>query len=61
MISSGNAMTLQSLEPTADDMLHRDSASAKDGFSFVDHISRFSGLAVAQLYLICAADRKSVV
>ncbi|MEO0620738.1 MAG: TRAP transporter large permease subunit [Pseudomonadota bacterium] len=48
-------MTLQSLEPTADDMLHRDSASAKDSFSFVDHISRFSGLAVAQLYLICAA------
>ena len=48
-------MTLQTLEPTAQDMLRRDEAGASDAFSFVDHISRFSGLAVAQLYLICAA------
>ncbi|MEM9147353.1 MAG: TRAP transporter large permease subunit [Pseudomonadota bacterium] len=48
-------MTLQSLEPSADDLLHRDANPARDAFSIVDHISRFSGLAVAQLYLICAA------
>ncbi|MEO0959121.1 MAG: TRAP transporter large permease subunit, partial [Pseudomonadota bacterium] len=48
-------MTMQTLEPTADEMLHRDIAVAKDGFGWVDHISRFSGLAVAQLYLVCAA------
>ncbi|MEL6767404.1 MAG: TRAP transporter large permease subunit [Pseudomonadota bacterium] len=48
-------MTMQTLEPTADEMLHRDIAVAKDRFAWVDHISRFSGLAVAQLYLVCAA------
>ena len=26
-----------------------------DNFRFYDHFSKFSGLAVAQLYLICAA------
>ncbi|MEM8755442.1 MAG: TRAP transporter large permease subunit, partial [Pseudomonadota bacterium] len=35
--------------------MRRDDAGAKDGFAIVDHLSRFSGLAVAQLYLICAA------
>ena len=32
-----------------------DSDGRSDAFSFIDHISRFSGLAVAQLYLLCAA------
>ncbi len=32
-----------------------DSDGRRDAFSFIDHISRFSGLAVAQLYLLCAA------
>ena len=29
--------------------------TGKDRFAFFDHFSKFSGLAVAQLYLICAA------
>ena len=29
--------------------------TGKDSFAFFDHFSKFSGLAVAQLYLICAA------
>ena len=29
--------------------------SGKDSFAFFDHFSKFSGLAVAQLYLVCAA------
>ena len=28
--------------------------ATKDGFRFFDHFSKFSGLAVAQLYLLCA-------
>ena len=28
--------------------------AGKDGFGFFDHFSKFSGLAVAQLYLFCA-------
>ena len=35
--------------------LANDNSGEKDGFSWVDHISRFSGLAVAQLYLVAAA------
>ena len=31
-----------------------DDSGADDAFSFVDHISRFGGLAVAQLYILCA-------
>ena len=31
-----------------------DADGRDDGFAFVDHISRFSGLAVAQFYLLCA-------
>ena len=27
-----------------------------DNFRFYDHFSKFSGLAVSQLYLICAAE-----
>ena len=29
--------------------------AGKDSFAFFDHFSKFSGLAVAQLYLVCAA------
>ena len=29
--------------------------AGNDRFAFYDHFSKFSGLAVAQLYLICAA------
>ncbi|MEO0821045.1 MAG: TRAP transporter large permease subunit [Pseudomonadota bacterium] len=35
--------------------MQRSFAGAKDSFAIVDHISRFSGLAVAQLYILCAA------
>ena len=38
---------------TVDDRI--DSDGRPDAFSFIDHISRFSGLAVAQLYFLCAA------
>ena len=48
-------MTMQTFEANGADLLQRDDAGAKDAFSIVDHLSRFSGLAVAQLYLICAA------
>ena len=32
-----------------------------DNFRFYDHFSKFSGLAVAQLYLICAAVTLSLI
>ena len=48
-------MAFEALSSKNEDLLRRDDAGAKDGFAIVDHLSRFSGLAVAQLYLICAA------
>lgn len=39
----------------ATDWSRTDNDGRRDAFSFIDHISRFSGLAVAQLYFLCAA------
>ena len=35
--------------------------TGKDSFAFFDHFSKFSGLAVAQLYLVCAAVTLSLI
>lgn len=35
--------------------LHEDHSGKNDQFRFIDTLSRFSGLAVAQLYILCAA------
>ncbi|MEM6441694.1 MAG: TRAP transporter small permease, partial [Pseudomonadota bacterium] len=48
-------MAMRNLDPAQEDLLRRDAAGADDAFSAVDHLSRFSGLAVAQLYLMVAA------
>ncbi|MEM1315155.1 MAG: TRAP transporter large permease subunit [Pseudomonadota bacterium] len=48
-------MTMRNLDPAEGDLLRQDAAGADDAFSAVDHVSRFSGLAVAQLYLMVAA------
>lgn len=48
-------MTYQVTQGDGVDWSRLDEAGAADRFSFVDHLSRFSGLAVAQLYLLCAA------
>ena len=48
-------MALVAAEEAAQDWSRTDQDGRADAFSFVDHLSRFSGLAVAQLYLLCAA------
>ena len=48
-------MTTDTLKQPAELSLSEDNAGRKDAFSIIDTVSRFSGLAVAQLYILCAA------
>ena len=48
-------MALLAADDRADEWSRTDQDGRADAFSFIDHLSRFSGLAVAQLYFLCAA------
>lgn len=48
-------MTSKTVSPGRQLALNEDNVGRNDVFKFVDTISRFSGLAVGQLYILCAA------
>ena len=48
-------MTSDTINETDSMPLHEDNSGENDRFRFIDTLSRFSGLAVAQLYILCAA------
>ncbi len=54
MTDTTEALDKTDIEIAADDPLHEEESLAFDRYSFVDHVSHFSGVAISVLYLVAA-------